>query len=155
MYRVLLYSQGCPHTHISQAASGPPASASQGLGLYIYIIMPIHYFLTVGGASPFFISGAIPGLVVLGSTEKQAEPAMRSRPVDSTRPWRLHELLPPFLMPVGAPALPSPSMHRAHSPFPSWGSVTATAPLTKTAPGATFESHRSARQGAHAHTPSQ
>ena len=33
------------------------------------------------------MGGAIPGLVVLGSLRKQAEQAMRSKPVSSTPPW--------------------------------------------------------------------
>jgi hypothetical protein len=38
--------------------------------------------------------GVILGLVVLGSIRKQAEQAMRSKPVSSTPPWPLHQLLP-------------------------------------------------------------
>ena len=41
------------------------------------------------------VGGAIPGLVVLGSIRKQAEQAMRSKPVSSTPPWPLLQLLPP------------------------------------------------------------
>ena len=41
------------------------------------------------------VSGAIPGLVVLGSIKKQAEQAMGSKPVSSTPPWPLFQLLPP------------------------------------------------------------
>jgi len=41
------------------------------------------------------VSGAIPGLVLLGSIRKQAEQAMMSKPViNSTLPWLLHQLLP-------------------------------------------------------------
>jgi hypothetical protein len=35
------------------------------------------------------VSGAIPGLVVLGSIRKQAEQARGSKPVSSTPPWPL------------------------------------------------------------------
>ena len=40
------------------------------------------------------------GLVVLGSIRKQAKKAMRSKPVSSTPPWPLHQLLPPGSDPV-------------------------------------------------------
>jgi hypothetical protein len=39
------------------------------------------------------IGGTIPGLKVLGSTRKQAEQAMKSKPVSSTSPWHLYQLL--------------------------------------------------------------
>jgi hypothetical protein len=41
------------------------------------------------------VGGAIPTLMILGSIRKQAEQAMGSKPVSSTLPWRLHQLLPP------------------------------------------------------------
>ena len=39
------------------------------------------------------VAGAIPELVVLGSIRKQAEQAMGSKPVSSTPPWPLYQLL--------------------------------------------------------------
>ena len=41
------------------------------------------------------MGGAIPRLVVLGSRRKQAEQTMVSKPVSSTLPWLLHQLLLP------------------------------------------------------------
>jgi hypothetical protein len=38
--------------------------------------------------------------LVLGSIRKQAEQAMRSKPVSSTPPWLLHQLLPPGSCPI-------------------------------------------------------
>jgi hypothetical protein len=38
------------------------------------------------------VGGAIPGLVVLGSTRKQAEQARGSKPVSNIPPWPLHQL---------------------------------------------------------------
>ena len=49
----------------------------------------------VGGPIVF---GTIPGLVVLGSIRKQAEQAWGSKPVSSTPPWPLHQLLLPDLL---------------------------------------------------------
>jgi hypothetical protein len=46
------------------------------------------------------VSGAITGLVVLGSIRKQAEQGRGSNPVSSTRPWPLHQLLPTGSYPV-------------------------------------------------------
>jgi hypothetical protein len=40
------------------------------------------------------VDGAIPGLVVLDSIRKQAEQAMGSKPVRSSPPWPLYQLLP-------------------------------------------------------------
>jgi hypothetical protein len=40
----------------------------------------------------------IPGLVVLGSIRKQAEPARGSKPVSNIPPWPLHQLLLPDLL---------------------------------------------------------
>jgi hypothetical protein len=44
------------------------------------------------------VSGAIPGLVVLGSIRKQAEQARGSKPVSNILPWLLHQLLLPDLL---------------------------------------------------------
>ena len=43
------------------------------------------------------VDAVIPELMVLGSVRKQAEQAMRSKPVSNTPPWHLHQLLPPVL----------------------------------------------------------
>jgi hypothetical protein len=53
------------------------------------------------------VSGAIPGLVVLGSLTKQTEQAMRSKPVSSIPRRPLHQLLPPYFCPACVPALTS------------------------------------------------
>ena len=50
-----------------------------------------------GGPSPFWV-GAITGLMVLGSTRKQAEQAKRNKPGDNTLIWPLHQLLLPDLL---------------------------------------------------------
>jgi hypothetical protein len=60
----------------------------------------------VGRAQPI-VGGATPGLVALGSIRKQAEQARRSKPVSSTPPWSLHQLLPPSFCPVRVPVLTS------------------------------------------------
>ena len=39
------------------------------------------------------MAGAVPGLVVLGSVRKQAEQPRRSKPVSSTQPRPMHELI--------------------------------------------------------------
>ena len=44
------------------------------------------------------VSGAIPGLVNLGSIRKQAEPVRGSKPVSDIPPWPLHQLLLPDLL---------------------------------------------------------
>jgi hypothetical protein len=44
------------------------------------------------------VGGAIPGLVVLGSTRKQAEKARGSKPVSSIPPWPPYQLLLPDLL---------------------------------------------------------
>ena len=41
------------------------------------------------------MGGAIPGLLVLGSIEKQAEQATSGKPVSSSPPRPLQQLLPP------------------------------------------------------------
>ena len=41
------------------------------------------------------MNNAIPGLVVLGSTRKQAEQVMVSKSVSNTPPWPLLQFLPP------------------------------------------------------------
>jgi hypothetical protein len=46
------------------------------------------------------VDGPIPELVVLGSTRKQAEQARGSKPITSTPPWLLHQLLPSGSCPV-------------------------------------------------------
>jgi hypothetical protein len=46
------------------------------------------------GRAPLIVDGTIPRLVILGSIRKQVEQAMRSKPVSSTPPWPLHQLLP-------------------------------------------------------------
>lgn len=46
----------------------------------------------------FTVGNAIPGLVVLGYITKQAEQAMGDKPVSSTPPWPLHQLLPALCM---------------------------------------------------------
>ena len=46
------------------------------------------------------VGGAIAGLAVLGSIRKQAEQAMKSKPVSSTPSWPLHQLLPPGSSPA-------------------------------------------------------
>jgi hypothetical protein len=53
--------------------------------------------LVIKGRGPI-VSGAIPGLVVLGSIRKQAEQARGSNPVSKIPPWPLHQLLLPDLL---------------------------------------------------------
>jgi hypothetical protein len=53
------------------------------------------------------VGGAIPGQVALGSIRKQSEKARGSKPVSSTPPWPLHQLLPPSSCPVWVPGLTS------------------------------------------------
>ena len=61
-----------------------------------------------------------PRLVVLGSVRKQAEQGMRSKPVCSTSPWFLHQLLPLRTQ----PCWPFPSdglwfwTYKQNKPFP-------------------------------------
>jgi hypothetical protein len=52
------------------------------------------------GRAQSTVGDAIPRLVVLGSTRKQAEQAKGSKPVSSTPPWPLHQLLPPGSYPM-------------------------------------------------------
>jgi hypothetical protein len=40
------------------------------------------------------VTGATPGLVVVGAIRKQAEQAIGSKPVSSTPPWSLLQFLP-------------------------------------------------------------
>ena len=40
------------------------------------------------------VGDTIPRLVVLGSIRKQAEQARRSKPINNTSSWTLHQLLP-------------------------------------------------------------
>jgi hypothetical protein len=49
----------------------------------------------------------IPGLVVLGSIRKQAEQARGTKPLGSTLPWPLHQLLPSSSCSVLVPVLTS------------------------------------------------
>ena len=61
-----------------------------------------------GGYSPLVVVGGIHGLVVLAFVRKQAEQAMRSKPVSSsTLPWPLHQLLPTGSCAVSIPVLTS------------------------------------------------
>lgn len=46
-----------------------------------------------GPAAQSIVGGATPGQVVLGSIKKQVEQARKSKPVGSTPPWLLHQLL--------------------------------------------------------------
>ena len=46
------------------------------------------------------VGDAIPGLLVLGSLRKQAEQTFRNKPVSSTSPQPLHQLLLPGSYPV-------------------------------------------------------
>jgi hypothetical protein len=48
-----------------------------------------------GRLSSLWMDAAIPWLVVMGFIRKQAEQAMGNKPVGSTRPRSLHQLLPP------------------------------------------------------------
>jgi hypothetical protein len=48
--------------------------------------------LVIKGERPL-VDGTISGLVVLGSTRKQAEQARRSKPVKNIPPWLVHQLL--------------------------------------------------------------
>jgi hypothetical protein len=45
------------------------------------------------GDGPVVVGVCFPGMVVLGSIRKQAEQAMRSKSVNNTLPWSLHQLL--------------------------------------------------------------
>lgn len=59
--------------------------------------------MNVGGPSQ--VGGAILGLEDLSSIRKQAEDAMGSKPVNSSHPWPLHQLLPPHSCPAWVPAI--------------------------------------------------
>jgi hypothetical protein len=54
------------------------------------------------------------GLMVLGAIRKQAEQAMKSKPVGRTPPWALHQLLPQVLSVTSLDGRPfsSPSLLR-------------------------------------------
>ena len=56
-------------------------------------------------ASLPIVGGATPGLVVLGSIRKEAEQAVKSKPVSNIPPWPLHQLLPPDSCPIWVPVL--------------------------------------------------
>jgi hypothetical protein len=49
------------------------------------------------------VSGAIPGLVVLGSIRTQADQAMGSKPVNNIPLWSLYHPQPPAFYPVWLP----------------------------------------------------
>jgi hypothetical protein len=53
------------------------------------------------------MGGAIPGLVVLDSIRNKVEQDRKNKPVSSTLPWLLHQLLPPSSCPVSVPVLTS------------------------------------------------
>jgi hypothetical protein len=53
------------------------------------------------------VSRTIPGLVILGSIRKQAEQTMGSKPVSSTLPWLLYQLLTSGSCPASDPVLTS------------------------------------------------
>jgi hypothetical protein len=55
---------------------------------------PFSQLVTIWELGEASLGGNIPRMVVLGSRGKQAEQAMRSKPVSSTPPWALHQLLP-------------------------------------------------------------
>jgi hypothetical protein len=57
-----------------------------------------------GRAQPI-VGSAILGLVILGSTRRQAKQARGSNPVSNIFPWPLHQLLPPSSCPVWVPDL--------------------------------------------------
>jgi hypothetical protein len=54
-----------------------------------------HLVIKAGGP---IVCGVIFGLVVWGSIREQAEQARGSKPVSSTPPWPLHQLLLPDLL---------------------------------------------------------
>lgn len=59
----------------------------------------------IDGKAQLIVDGAIPGFVVLDLVyiyikKKQAEQAMMYKPVSSTLPWPLHQILPPGSCPV-------------------------------------------------------
>ena len=57
--------------------------------------------LVIDGEGLAYVGVAIPGMVALGSIGKQAEQAMWNKPVSSSLPWPLHQLLPPGAWPDG------------------------------------------------------
>ena len=61
--------------------------------------IPVGHFLDVLGPPTPTVRGAIPGQVFLDSIRKQAEQAIRSKPVSSIPPWLLIQLLPPDACP--------------------------------------------------------
>ena len=66
------------------------------------------------GKVQLILGGSIPGQDVLGSITKQAEQAMRSKPVSSTRPWPLYWFLPPDSYTVLVPVLTSFDNEQGH-----------------------------------------
>ena len=106
----------------------------------------VSHFLSdwLGRVQPI-VGGAIPELVGPGSIRNQAQQAMRSKPVSSTPPWPLHQLLPPGSCPAWVSVLISlnneqqyGSMNWINKHFPpqlafwSWCFSTVIATLTKT-----------------------
>ena len=51
--------------------------------------------IDVGGPAKLTVSSATTGQVVPDAIRRQAEQAMRSKPVSSILPWPLHQLLSP------------------------------------------------------------
>jgi hypothetical protein len=89
------------------------------------------------GTQPL-VGGAISELVVLGSTRKQVEQARDSKPVSSTPPWHLHQLLSPGSCPDFLQCWTARWKCKPTKPFPpqlafwSWCAITTIEPLTKT-----------------------
>lgn len=52
------------------------------------------------------MGGTSGGLVVMGTIRNQAEQAMRSKSVNSTPSWTLHQLLPPDSCLISCPDFP-------------------------------------------------
>ena len=65
------------------------------------------HFLDLYGRAPLCIDSVIPVLVFLCTIRKQAEKAMRSKPVSSTPSWLLHQFLTPGSCPLFQPRLSS------------------------------------------------
>ena len=51
--------------------------------------------ITDGGKGKLTVVGTIAGLVLLGSIRNQADQAIGNRPVSTTTPWPLHQLMAP------------------------------------------------------------
>lgn len=63
------------------------------------------FLLVINVGGPSQLVGAILGLEDLSSIRKQAEDAMGSKPVSSSHPWPLHQLLPQRSCPAWVLAL--------------------------------------------------